>query len=183
MTFRRTVFLDCEATGLDARIHQVCELSWSVDAEEEVHTIVPPHDLTHADPRALEVNRYFERGLHLQTLSEVDWVNARAALCSDLTGAQIVAANPAFDAGMLTPLLGYQPWHHRLRDIEERAATTFGWEDSRSMSAIVAELRDRGYDIPENDHTAANDVRALRASWFALIEERKALTRVSSFAA
>lgn len=173
---RKTVYLDTETTGLDPRLHQIVELAWSVDDEADVHVVVPPHDLTHAEPKALEVNGYFERGLHLRTAGPILWARSRAVLCTDLAGAQIVAANPAFDAAMLLKLIGYAPWHYRLRDVEERAAAVFGWQDSPSLTTIAAELVERGHSIPANDHTAGGDVIALRACWRALDVERDRLS-------
>lgn len=116
-------FVDTETVGLDPFLHDAWEYavilrSDDIDTEYEFR-ILP--DLTNADPKALEINRYHER------TSNEDWHwddrrSAAARLYKLLNGAVIVGSNPAFDAEMLTHLFGRyydnpRPWHYRTVDV------------------------------------------------------------------
>lgn len=121
-------FLDTETTGLDPFLHDPWEIAVIRRQEgletELVYRIEP--DLTNAEPKALEINRYHER------TSAPDWQwhdrqEAARALYSQLNGAVLVGSNPAFDAEMLCHLFGRyyanpRPWNYRPVDITTLAA-------------------------------------------------------------
>jgi hypothetical protein len=190
------VYVDTETTGLDRRRHHAYELSWAVD-RGPIHTLLLPHSLRYADPKALEVGGYYSRGipgkLRMQQRHErpafcnlADFVAAFTA--PDGSKRTLVAANPAFDAGMLfgkvigrepwstrwrrrlclpAPPAPVEPWHYRMLDIEAYAAGVFGWTQPLGMTKLRDQFTARGYIIPEPDHTAAGDVAALRAMHYA----------------
>lgn len=121
-------FIDTETVGLDPFLHDAWEYAVilrrdGVDTEYEFR--IRP-DLTNADPKALEINRYHER----TSAEDWHWDDRRAAaarLYSLLNGAVIVGSNPAFDAEMLTHLFGRyyenpRPWHYRTIDVTTLAA-------------------------------------------------------------
>lgn len=117
-------FVDTETVGLDAFIHDAWEYAVILRKpgqadEEHVFRIEP--DLSNADPKALEVNRYHER------TSAADWKwDARQDAARDLyrllDSAVLVGSNPAFDAEMIAHLFGRyywqpKPWHYRTIDV------------------------------------------------------------------
>lgn len=121
-------FTDCETTGLDPFLHDAWEIAVILrrDGRDEEHVYRIQPDLTNADPKALEINRYHER------TSTPDWQwddreTAARRLYSLLNGAVMVGSNPAFDAEMIAHLFGRyypqpKPWHYRTIDIATLAA-------------------------------------------------------------
>jgi DNA polymerase-3 subunit epsilon len=162
----RLVFLDVETSGLDPLVHDVVEIAWAVDGGP-VRSYVPVHTLEHADPEALRINQYYERGLSsarhpgYYLAIELDFLR-------DIDGATIVGSNPAFDTAFLRRKLGRAPWHHRLIDISNVAMMVFGEDRPMGLKDIVGTLAFRGYIIPAPDHTAFGDVEATRAAYQAL---------------
>jgi DNA polymerase III epsilon subunit-like protein len=121
-------FVDTETTGLDPFLHDAWEIAvifreGDLDTEH-VFRIEP--DLTNADPKALEINRYHER------TSATDWrwtdrQKTAERLYGLLNGVVLIGSNPPFDAEMLTHLFGRyydqpKPWHYRTIDIATLAA-------------------------------------------------------------
>jgi hypothetical protein len=168
-------FIDTETTGLDPRIHQPYEGSYWREDEDEPRTSWISHTLEHADQQALRIGRYWERSAfeaipphgYLQTDSP-RW------LALGLEGVTLVGSNPAFDAAMLTRIIGTPIWHHRLINVAEGGMWVFGWDRPKGLADVANECRERGYDIPRPDHTAEGDVRATRAVYEALRAIREA---------
>jgi hypothetical protein len=161
-------FIDTETTGLDARIHQPYEVCWWRDDETEPRTYWIEHTLEHADQQALRIGRYFERngtaampGGYFQTAGP-RW------LALALEGVTLVGSNPAFDAAMLTRVIGAPVWHHRMIDVSNAGMWVFDWDRPRGLADVASECRSRGFEIPEPDHTAEGDVRTTRAVYEAL---------------
>ncbi len=159
------VFLDTETTGLDPVLHEVWEIAWAINGGSTTSRVVP-HSIATADPKALEMNGYVGRGLGVPG---DPWADIE--LRSDLARATIVGANPAFDTAFLRARWGVAPWHHRLIDVESMALGILGYERPKGLHALAADLRDRGHEIPEPDHTAAADVATTRAVYGALRKE------------
>ncbi|MBS45319.1 MAG: hypothetical protein CMH83_19545 [Nocardioides sp.] len=164
MTDHPLAFVDVETTGLDARIHQPWEVSIWLEEDPAPWTTQVRHTLDHADPRALEIGGYWNRCGSLG----VDTGTRPAHIANPLRGRTLVAANPAFDAAFLTRLIGAPVWHYRLIDVSAGVMWLLGWDRPRSLLDTCAALRDRGFTIPEPDHTAQGDVRAVRAVYDAL---------------
>ncbi|HET7385511.1 MAG TPA: hypothetical protein VFJ19_02455 [Nocardioidaceae bacterium] len=163
-------FVDCEATGLDPRIHQPYEVCvWREDHDEPT-TLELPHTLEYADQQALNIGGYWERGMSPFGGSS-DGFEQRS-LIRLLRGTTLVGSNPAFDAAMLTRFIGAPVWHHRLINVAEGAMWVFGWDRPQGLADVTAAVRERGHDIPEPDHTAEGDVRTTRAVYYALREIR-----------
>ena len=158
-------YIDCETTGLDARIHQPYEVCiWREDWTGP-NLFRLRHDLNHADGQALAIGNYWDRGYGEQA-SDIGADPRHIA--SLLHGVTLVGSNPAFDAAMLTRYIGAPVWHHRLINVAEGGMWVFGWDRPKGLADVANECRDRGYDIPEPDHTAEGDVRATRAVYEAL---------------
>jgi DNA polymerase-3 subunit epsilon len=158
------VFLDTETTGLDPQRHEIWELAYAVD-DGDIHGGVVYHSLRSADPTALRLNGYHDR-VYPQKFSEMQALEE--GLRKALDGATVVGANPAFDTAFLRARWGVTPWHHRLWDIEAYAAGVLGLDKLAGNAGVADLLRDRGFDIPKPDHSAAADVAATRASFYAL---------------
>ncbi len=165
------LYLDTETTGLNPGVHEVVELSYAVGGGE-IYTLVLPHTLDHADARALEINRYHERGLANQaawaTASDVDLFLQRAQ------ATVLVGANPRFDANFLCARLGSEPWSYRLWDVEAYAAGVFAWPEIRGLKAVRDHLITRGWALAAPDHSSAVDVLVTRQAHLALMAEARA---------
>ncbi|MFC8983887.1 exonuclease domain-containing protein [Streptomyces sp. NPDC057115] len=115
-------FVDTETTGLDPFQHDAWEIAVVLrrDGNDTEHVFHIEPDLTNAEPKALEINRYFER------TSNPDWAwgdrqTVANQLYALLNGAVMVGSNPAFDAEMIAHLFGRyydqpKPWHYRTID-------------------------------------------------------------------
>lgn len=159
-------FIDTETTGLDARIHQPYEVCVWREEWDAPKTYALPHTLEYADQAALRVGDYFGRG---SLFRQGDHTTARV-LAQHLHGVTLVGSNPAFDAAMLTRVIGTAVWHHRLINVAEGGMWVFGWSRPKGLADVASECRRRGYEIPEPDHTAKGDVRTTRAVYLALRE-------------
>ena len=174
------IFIDTETTGLDPARHKVWEIAYArVEGAVMCSQVDPYETWTHEDPLALSLNRYHSRRRPRYDMGfesdlpafESDLPAAfEGELIKALQGNTLVAANPAFDAAFLKARWGYAPWHYRMLDIESFAMPILGFDRPQGMATIVRTLTKRGYKVPIPDHTAAADVAALRASYFALLE-------------
>lgn len=160
-------FIDTETTGLDARIHQPWEVCYWREDEAEPTTLRLPHTLEYADPQALDIGRYWERSgaVDLRGNIGAPWMVAHA-----LRGVTLVGSNPAFDAAMLTRVIGTSIWHHRMIDVSNVAMVVFDTARPLGLAEIAGRLGVLGHEIPEPDHTAEGDVRTTRAAYVALRE-------------
>lgn len=156
------IYLDCETTGLDPNRHSVWEIAYAFDNDDVPASCFVPHSLEKADAKALEVGNYWKRYWSGPTQEHA--VAFEDRLKTGLVGRTIVGANPAFDAAMLQARWGIAPWHYRLLDIESYAMPYFGWNKPKGMRSIYDSLTAEGYSLPEPNHTAAGDVRTLRAA-------------------
>lgn len=156
-------FIDTETTGLDPRIHQPYEVCWWREDEDEPCTYRLTHTLEYADQAALAVSRYWDRGF-----VPGEYGLRLRDMAADLRGVTLVGSNPAFDAAMLTRFIGAPVWHHRLVNVSEGGMWVFGWDRPKGLAGVATACRERGYEIPEPDHTAEGDVRTTRAVYEAL---------------
>jgi DNA polymerase III epsilon subunit-like protein len=161
------VFLDTETTGLEYKTHEIWEIAWAInDGPIEERILV--HSLKTADPSALDLNGYhvrFPEGARSKgPMTDLEVRNI-------LAGNTIVCANPTFDRIFMYLRWGHEPYHYRSIDVESMALIVFGWARPRGLKDVAEELRRRGFDIPEPDHTAGKDVEVLRACYNALYVE------------
>ena len=162
-------FIDTETTGLDPRIHQPYEVCYWPEGDAEPTTLLLPSTLEYADQQALRVGGYYERVLPLLPL-DIDR-EGFAEMVQALVDFTLVGSNPAFDAAMLTRVIGAPGWHYRLINVTEGAMWLFDWDRPKGLADVSTVLRERGHEIPEPDHTAEGDVRTTRAVYYALRAE------------
>lgn len=184
-------FIDTETTGLDPFLHDVWEIAviLRVDGQDEEHVFHVEPDLTNADSEALVMNRYYQR------TSAPDWKwddreTVTRCLNDLLDGAVLIGSNPAFDAEMLTHLLGRyfaqpRPWHYRTLDVVTLAAgSLYGRAAERARRGVgawfpriaaamgwpwrsytVSRLVEVEPPAPDVGHTALPDARWARDLW------------------
>lgn len=162
-------YVDTETTGLDPRIHQPYEVSYWLEDEDEPRTSWLSHTLENADPQALRIGRYWERSA-FEAIPPHGWFAADTPrwLALGLEGVTLVGSNPAFDAAMLTRVIGTPVWHHRMIDVSNVAMAVFDTNRPLGLADCADMCRVKGYEIPEPDHTAEGDVRTTRAVYEAL---------------
>ncbi|MEE3066538.1 MAG: 3'-5' exonuclease [Actinomycetota bacterium] len=137
---RSLIVVDVETTGLDPGVHFPLEVAAiNVETREVLH-FVPKLNraiLEHADPEAMQINRYFERGTWRNASTVEATVDAYKQLFSLLRGNTLAGTNPRFDAEMIrlgaaaawtaasesgySEIVGPEVWHHRLADLSAYA--------------------------------------------------------------
>lgn len=147
------IVVDCETTGLDVSRHVVIEVAAVNVRTGEFLTFVPmfdKRDLREASPEALAVNRYFERRVFRDMLSDAETRAAYERLWEMLRGNTFAGANARFDALMLSHAYGRlsgrwsgglavyepveEPWRYRLLDVGSYAAGVLGENPSEVWS-------------------------------------------------
>ncbi|ATS92996.1 DnaQ-like DNA polymerase III subunit [Mycobacterium phage Superphikiman] len=175
---REVIVVDVESTGLgsDADILEVAAVSLSTGVELSFVPCVSMETFAKADPKALEVNRYFERGVRSRMLDAEETGRGYHMLREWLEGNVLAGSNPAFDAELLSrasyaktysyasaddtvvyPPFG-RPWHHRLLDLSAYAAGVLGIpvEELPGLHKVCELLG----VVNEEAHSALGDARA-----------------------
>lgn len=156
---RDHVFVDTEYSCLDTAKADLLEVAFAVE-DHPVVAGVPPHTLDNAEPQALAVNRYYERDLGDKSRWDRDIIDIVAKMTA---GQTVVGANPRVDAHILSRVIGYEPWHYRLCDVESVAYLLLDFGQMPGLREIKVKLTELGYELPDPDHSAGGDVETLRA--------------------
>jgi DNA polymerase-3 subunit epsilon len=161
---RQLIVCDIESTGLDLARHVPLEVAAiNVDTDEHIWFVpyLNPHDLLKADPEALEINRYYERGVWRNALTQEDTYAQYLRLWDMLRGNTLGGANPRFDADMLlaapdSPTV--EVWHYALADVKSYVAGALGLYPAELPSLFEC----CGLLGVENgcEHSALEDARA-----------------------
>lgn len=182
----KIVYLDCETTGLNPRIHYPWEVATITEEPGKApveHVWMLPVDLSNADPRALEIGGFWER--HPQGTgagASGDSAEVARELARILAGGMVIGSNPTFDKDMISPFLAQhgQPWaaHYRMVDVVTlgagalygttyRSATT---DDPHALPFSTTQIS-KVFGINPNDyarHTALGDCRWVRDLYHAI---------------
>jgi DNA polymerase-3 subunit epsilon len=162
MTDRHLIICDTETTGL-LEHHVPLEVGFwdlSTDAHGRFLPELTSDDLAMADPEALRINRYYERGLDRepQDVTGYRLMQFHRVMAKNV----LVGSNPSFDAGMLNRAfkrhgLPVDPWFYKMIDIGTYAAGVLSLPIINPPKlATVCEL----LDIEAGDHSAMGDVMA-----------------------
>lgn len=167
----RMIVVDVETTALHPHAGSVTEIAW-LDLNDGVGgCFLPPHNLDHADEKALEVSRYRERIAGQPTDQ-----HQVARFHELLAGAIIVGSNPQFDKNHLNQLFEWQglpidPWRYRMADVGAAAY----WLSGRSigdMTGLASAAAITGVENPAH-HDAWNDVWVTAQVWHTLEQRRR----------
>lgn len=169
---RQIIVVDTETTGLGGAAVILEIAAVNLDTGEELR-IVPPvtrAQLAEASPEAMQINRYYERGVFKDILAPEHSYNQHMVLRRWLKDNTLAGSNPAFDAKMLAKHTFSDPdpqmmawrfgsgWHHRLLDLSNYAAGVLGLAlDELPGLHKVCEIL--GVPNPEA-HTALGDAQA-----------------------
>lgn len=161
MPERMLCVADSETTGLIAGVHEITEISWLVLETGEHGTFIPPHTLDNATSEALNVSRYYDRHLWVQTSWDEDGTEL-GRFHTALAGNWFVGSKPTFDAAFLSLLfirdgLDPEPWWRFPLDLGTYAAGVM----SRPITDRVGltQLCNLLGVLPGH-HSAQEDVRA-----------------------
>lgn len=196
------VFLDTETTSLDRRHRRIWDIAAvrrELDGSEIVYgAYVGDVDLTHAEPKALDVGRFHERHPQhggsdarpvppagIPVYRRLGWEPGCAqpllpepTIAADLArltaGAQLVGVNPSFDEETLAAMLdrhGQEPaWHYHLIDVPCLAAGWLGAPPPQSSRELSLRC---GVDPAYWDqHTALGDAMWVKAWYDAVMVHR-----------
>lgn len=168
MSKRHLIVVDVESTGLDPKVHVPIEIAAINVDTGEVLSFVPylsPNMLVLADPDALRINRYFERGVYKKALDEQGTANMYLGPWEFLRGNTLAGANPRFDAAMLvsghdrfTTAKVEEPWHHRLPDVSSYVAGALGIYAAELPG--LADCCERLGGVNDVEHSALGDAKA-----------------------
>lgn len=163
MTERSLIIVDLESTGLEPGVHQILEVAAINTVTDEVLHFAPyisPQFLGDADGYAMQVNRYYERGVWKNMLNASASSEGYSRLREMLIGNTFGGCNPAFDSQFLLALPGWgtAPWHYRLADLSAYAAGALGIpaHELPGLNDICERL---GVD-PGTAHSALDDAKA-----------------------
>ncbi|MFD7247827.1 exonuclease domain-containing protein [Streptomyces massasporeus] len=171
------IIVDVESTGLDEHTHvpiEVAAVNLRTGEALEFVPFVGADYLGAADGDAMQINRYYERGVYKRTLPGTDTKIRYDQLFDMLRGNRLGGANPRFDAAMirrgyaiakLFPAGHYssfelpaETWHHRLTDVCAYAGGVFRMDpaETPSLSEVC------GFVGVENaeQHSALSDAQA-----------------------
>lgn len=170
----RFIAVDIETTGLDVLGAWPIEVAAAEIGNGLVRCCaphIPKVVMADAEPQALQVNRYYERGVWADQLDDQTTREWAAEFCEWFDGAYLVGANPAFDAAVLgrwLRYLGFQtPWHYRLLDVEAMTMAALSLDAPPSLSKCAAHWN---IEVQEPKHSAMADALTT-ANVFEAIQE------------
>uniref|UniRef100_A0AAU8GS83 DnaQ-like DNA polymerase III subunit n=1 Tax=Mycobacterium phage Pharb TaxID=3136626 RepID=A0AAU8GS83_9VIRU len=131
---RQLIVVDVETTGLQSTAAILEVAAINVDTGESMRFVpfVDCKQLGEAQPEAMEINRYYERGLWREAYNPQQTAAAWRDLQEWLRGNTFAGSNPTFDStliaaqitegGVLFNQYVGKVWHHRLADLAAYAA-------------------------------------------------------------
>lgn len=168
---RQLIVVDIETTGLEEDDFPLEIAAVNVATGEEFHLVpfVTMTEISRADPKALQINRYFERGIRdIMQPNMAETLKRYRELQEFLRGNTFGGSNPRFDSDMLRGRVS-TVWHHRLADLASYAAPEMG-RPPTDLPGLEDVCRWLGVENTE-PHSARGDARATAACFRALAEE------------
>lgn len=165
---RQLIVVDVETTGLSATAWplEVAAINVTTGEVFEFVPFVTDSALGTADRKALQINRYYERGVWEHMLPDSDANTEKFGfLRSMLQGNTFAGSNPTFDARIIARFTG-EVWHHRLADLSAYAAGVLGIDPTElpGLAAVCERL-----DITnDEEHSAYYDAQATAECFKAL---------------
>lgn len=159
---RHLIVVDIETTGLVNPVPlEIAAIN--VDTGEEFYMVlqVTGTQLAAAEPIALKINRYYERGVYEDMLNAEETKGGYGWLSEMLTGNTFAGSNPTFDSAILRKALGDQVWHHRLADLAAYTAGILGLDPTELPG--LADVCAKCYVTNDEPHGAMSDARATAA--------------------
>lgn len=177
MSTPHLIVVDVETSGLNPDTHDVLEVA-AIDltTSEELHfvpTPTRPDWQTVASPEAMQVNRYYERGVFKDQVDDDTTRKRWIALAGMLDGNIIAGANPQFDAAFVDAALRH--WkikptrRHQLRDLATYASGILRIDPAEPTSSATV-LDELGI-INRSPHSALGDATAAAAAFSALRQQ------------
>lgn len=168
------VVVDVETSGLDPLTHDVLEVS-AIDlaTDEELHFVPTPTRsewILSAEPEALQINRYYERGIYKEEVDSETTGKRWKTLADMLDGNIVAGANPWFDAAFIDAALKY--WgieparRYQLRDLATYAAGILRLDPAEPISSTT--VFDKLDIVNLDPHSASGDATATAAAFHAL---------------
>lgn len=157
---RHFLFVDTETTGLDSRRDKLVELSYALN-DGAIRTLY--FGVTKVPPYIETLIKFTERGIAGRKSTQTE-ISDYLSCANDTT---LVAANPTFDSGFMHEN-GLFVSHYRMIDLSAYAMGVLGLQEMPGQADVVRLLRERGFEVPEPDHTSYNDVAALQACFYHL---------------
>lgn len=164
---RDVIVVDVETTSLNnPKVLEVAAVNLTTGLELSFVPHFDMKDLQYASPKAMQVNRYFERGIWEQMLSPDATRQEYGRLATWLSDATMAGSNPRFDYGAL-PKWVVSKTHHRLLDLAPYAAGKLNLPLGE-IPGLEAVCQTLGV-VNEDPHSALGDARAT-AACFTLLE-------------
>ncbi|MBO0676859.1 3'-5' exonuclease [Mycolicibacterium sp. S2-37] len=156
---RDIIVVDIETTGLHraAVPLDVAAINLTTGAEFSFVPYVSREHLAEAEPTALKVNRYYERGVFERMLDPAASGSAYWTLKEWLKGNTLAGSNPTFDDARL-PRWVAEERHHRLLDLSAYAAGVLGTPPNE-LEGLHTVCERLGV-VNEDPHSALGDARA-----------------------
>lgn len=156
---RQLVVVDIETSALGANAVPLEIAAVNVDTGEEFYMVpfITTAQLAAAEPKALQINRYFERGVFEDMLTAEETKGGYLWLTEMLRGNTFAGSNPTFDSQIIAKS-SEVVWHHRLADLAAYTAGQTGI-DPADLPGLAKACELLGV-INAREHSALGDAVA-----------------------